>query len=229
MAEFAGMERALTVMAVSLALQTVLMLAGIVGAWVAYRRTVAALQDEMRELRAKADAIALTVERAVEAVERGTDSVGAVVDDARHAVQTVGNWTGTVATALATPRTAAALGVLRGLQLVARPPRAAPPAGSRLRSVNRHGPVVRARLGSAAAVADHGPARAVARRHRVCAKKQGRSRAWMRPGSHVRRPAGGQVSPAARCASGLGPAAAGGDARVTEHCPQRQPAIGSTR
>jgi hypothetical protein len=116
MAEFAGMERALTVMAVSLALQTVLMLAAIVGAWVAYRRTVAALQDEMRDLRAKADAIALTVERAVEAVERGTDSVGAVVDDARQAVETVGNWTGTVATALATPRTAAALGVLRGLR-----------------------------------------------------------------------------------------------------------------
>ena len=56
------------------------------------------------------------MERAVEAVERGTDSVSAVVDDARHAVETVGNWTGTVANALTTPRTAAALGVLRGLQ-----------------------------------------------------------------------------------------------------------------
>jgi hypothetical protein len=116
MAEFASMERAMTVMAVSLALQTALMLAGIVGAWVAYRRTAAALQDEMRELRAKAEAIAQTVERAVEAVERGTDSVSAVVDDARHAAETVGSWTGTVATALTTPRTAAAVGVLRGLQ-----------------------------------------------------------------------------------------------------------------
>ena len=56
------------------------------------------------------------MQRAADAVERGTDSVGAVVDDARHAVQTVGNWTGTVATALTTPKTAAALGVLRGLQ-----------------------------------------------------------------------------------------------------------------
>jgi hypothetical protein len=116
MPEFAGMERALTIIAVCVAVQTALVVGGLVAAWLAYRKTTAVVREELRELRTKADAIAATVQRAADAVERGTDSVGAVVDDARHAVQTVGSWTGNVATAIARPQAAAALGVLRGVQ-----------------------------------------------------------------------------------------------------------------
>ena len=116
MPEFAGMERALIVIAVCVALQTAVVLGGVIAAWVAYRRMTAVVREELRELRAKADAIAATVQRAADAVERGTDSVGAVVDDARNAVQTVGSWTGHVASAIAKPQAAAALSVLRSVQ-----------------------------------------------------------------------------------------------------------------
>ena len=70
----------------------------------------------MRELGARIDEVVRLVQRAGEAVDRGSDAVNAVVDDARHAVETVGSWTGSVATALGAPRTAAALGVLRGIR-----------------------------------------------------------------------------------------------------------------
>ena len=62
------------------------------------------------------DEVVRLVRRAGDAVDRSTDAVHAAVDDARHAVETVGSWTGKVATVVGTPRTAAALGVLRGIQ-----------------------------------------------------------------------------------------------------------------
>jgi hypothetical protein len=116
MPDAATVETALIVIAVSLGVQTLLLVAGAIAAAVAYQRARTAMAEEMRELRATTDDIARSLHRAAEAVGRGSDAVGAVVDDARQAVHSVGNWTGTVATAIGTPRAAAAMGVLRGVQ-----------------------------------------------------------------------------------------------------------------
>jgi hypothetical protein len=112
----ATVETALVVIAVSLAVQTALFVGGAVAVLVGYQRARAAVAEELRELRATSDDIARSLHRAADAVGRGSDAVGAAVDDARHAVQHVSSWTGTVATAITTPRTAAAMGVLRGVQ-----------------------------------------------------------------------------------------------------------------
>jgi hypothetical protein len=112
----ATVETALIVIAASLVVQTLLLVVGAIGAWIGYQRTRAAVAEEMRELRATTDDIARSVHRAAEAVGRGSDAVGAVVDDARQAVHNVGNWTGGVASVIGAPRTAAAMGLLRGVQ-----------------------------------------------------------------------------------------------------------------
>lgn len=116
MPDSATVETALVVIAVSLAVQTLLLAGGAVAVWIGYRRAVVAVRDEARELRATTDDIARTLQRAADAVGRGSDAVGAAVTDARHAAHTVGALTSTVATAISAPRTAAAMGVLRGVQ-----------------------------------------------------------------------------------------------------------------
>jgi hypothetical protein len=116
MPDSATVETALIVIAVSVAVQTLLLAAGAVAAWVGYQRTRAAVAAEMHELRATTDDIARSLHRAAEAVGRGSDAVGAAVNDARHAVHSVGSLTGTVATAIGRPRAAMAMGVLRGVQ-----------------------------------------------------------------------------------------------------------------
>jgi hypothetical protein len=112
----ATVETTLIVIAVSLSVQTLLLVGGSFAVWVAYRRAQAAVSEEVRELRATTDDIARTLQRAADAVGRGSDAVGDAVSDARHAVHSVGALTSTVATAIATPRTAAAMGVLKGVQ-----------------------------------------------------------------------------------------------------------------
>lgn len=116
MTDAAGVERALVVIAVSLVLQTLLLATAVVAGWIAYRRAAETLRRELRELTLRTDEVAATVRRAADAVGRGTDAVSAAMDDARHAAESVGAWTGSLATALTTPRTAAAYGVLRGVQ-----------------------------------------------------------------------------------------------------------------
>ena len=116
MNELAGLERALVVIAVTQVVQTALLIGAAAAAWIVYRRTATAAEREMRELAARIDEVMRLVRRAGDAVDRSTEAVHAAVDDARHAVETVGSWTGTVATAVGAPRTAAALGVLRGIQ-----------------------------------------------------------------------------------------------------------------
>lgn len=116
MSDSATVETALVVIAVSLAVQTLLLMAGAVAVWLGYQRARAAVSEEVRELRATTDDIARTLQRAADAVGRGSDAVGAAVDDARHAVHNVGALTSTVATAIGAPRAAAAMGVLRGVQ-----------------------------------------------------------------------------------------------------------------
>jgi hypothetical protein len=116
MPDSATIETTLVVIAVSLAVQTLLLAGGSLAVWLAYRRAQAAVIAEVRELRATTDDIARTLQRAADAVGRGSDAVGDAVNDARQAVHTVGALTSTVATAITTPRTAAAMGVLRGVQ-----------------------------------------------------------------------------------------------------------------
>lgn len=116
MNELSGLERALVVIAVTQVVQTALLVGAAAAAWIVYRRTATAVDREVRELGDRIDEVVRLVRRAGDAVDRSTDAVHAAVDDARHAVETVGSWTGKVATVVGTPRTAAALGVLRGIQ-----------------------------------------------------------------------------------------------------------------
>lgn len=116
MSELATVETALVVIAASLAVQTLIVGCTAIALWVTYRRARVAVAEELRELRVTTDDLARSLHRTADAVGRGSEAVGAAVDDARHAVQHVGDWTGTVATAITAPKTAAAMGVLRGVQ-----------------------------------------------------------------------------------------------------------------
>jgi hypothetical protein len=116
MTDLAVIERTLIVMAVAMAVQSLLLVGGAIGAWIAYRRATSALEHEVRELRARTDEVAAAVHRAAAAVARGTDAVSGAVDEARHAAGSVGAWVGSLATVVSTPRAAAAVGVLRGVQ-----------------------------------------------------------------------------------------------------------------
>lgn len=109
-------ERALIVMAVCLAIQTLMMLGGGLAAFFAYRNAKAAVDEKMVELQARIDRISVTVDDAVSAVKRATGAVGDVVDDARDAIGRVRHGVASVASVAAAPRTAVAIGVLRGVQ-----------------------------------------------------------------------------------------------------------------
>lgn len=130
MNDLAGMERALVVIAVCVVVQTLLVLGAALGAWLAYRRTAALASEQLKLLHAKTDDIAASVQKAVDAVDRGTEAfrlvmddarttvqaVSTAVDDARDSMRTVSDWTGNVVTAMSTPKAAAAYGVMRGVQ-----------------------------------------------------------------------------------------------------------------
>ncbi len=110
------MERALIFMAVCLAVQTLMMVGGALAAFLAYRNAKAAVDEKMVELQAHIDRISATVDEAVSAVKRATGAVGDVVDDARDALGSVRHGVASVASIATAPRTAVAIGVLRGVQ-----------------------------------------------------------------------------------------------------------------
>ena len=119
----AVLERALVVMAVCMAIQTVMCIAAAVGAFIAWRRTTEALTEakaaaeaQVMELRAHLEHVSATVDEAARALIRGTSAVDGVMTDMRDAMGTVRNSVGAVASVVAAPRTALALGVLRGVQ-----------------------------------------------------------------------------------------------------------------
>jgi hypothetical protein len=116
MTDLATMERALNIIAIAVAVQTTLLIGSAVALFLAYRRTSAALAGELAELRATAAAWSGSVNRAVDTFSRGTQVVTSAVDDARHAAQTATAWLTTAASVVTTPRTAAAMGLLRGVQ-----------------------------------------------------------------------------------------------------------------
>lgn len=119
----AVLENALTVMAICMAIQTLGLIAVAIGGFTAWRRTTAAManaksaaEQHVAELRVHLDRLSATVDEVAGAVIRGTSAVDDVMTDVRDAMGTVRNSVGTVASVVSGPRTALALGLLKGLQ-----------------------------------------------------------------------------------------------------------------
>ena len=118
------LENALTVMAICMAVQTVLLAGGAIAAFVAWRRASAALAEaknateaQLAELRVYLDRMSVRVDEAAEAFVRTTTTVDDVVSDARSAMGTVTSSVGSVASVVTAPRAALAMGLLRGFQM----------------------------------------------------------------------------------------------------------------
>jgi hypothetical protein len=118
------LERALTVMAICMALQTVLFVSGAIAAYVAWRRASAALMAakaevdaQVVELRGYLDRLSSRVDEAADAFVRSTSTVDDVVSDVRSAMSTVSGSVGSVASVVTAPRAALAMGLLRGFQM----------------------------------------------------------------------------------------------------------------
>ena len=114
------LERALMVMAASMAIQTILFIAVAVAGVVAWRRTTEALKEtksQVAELRIYLDRMSARVDEASEALIRGTAAVDDVVTDVRDAMGTVRNSVGNVASIVAGPKTALAVGLMKGVQV----------------------------------------------------------------------------------------------------------------
>jgi hypothetical protein len=111
-------------MAISMAVQTLLFIVVAVAAFIAWRRTSAALADakekaeaHVYELRGYLDRMAITVDETARVVRRGTTAVDDVMTDVRDAMGTVRNSVGTVAQVVMAPRSALAIGLWRGIQV----------------------------------------------------------------------------------------------------------------
>ena len=120
----AVMEQALIVMAIAMTVQALLFVGAAIGAFVAWRKAVRALDDtkeamtaQVAHLRAHVDRISGTLDDVAGSVRRSTDAVGEVVSEVRDVVGTVGNSLQHVAAVVAAPRTAMAVGVLRGVAM----------------------------------------------------------------------------------------------------------------
>jgi len=120
----AVLERALIVMAVAMSIQTLLFVGAALGAFVAWRRAAAALEEakvkaetQVAELRAYLDRMAITVEETARALRRGTATADDLMTDVRDAMGTVGNTVGSVASVVSAPRAALAMGLWKGIQI----------------------------------------------------------------------------------------------------------------
>jgi hypothetical protein len=122
-ADTAVLERALTVMAICMALQTLMFIGAAIGALIAWRRTAEAVgaakiaaDAQIADLREKLERVSATVEEAAQALIHSASVVDDVVMDARTAVGRVGSSVGSVASVMSGPRAALALGLWRGIQ-----------------------------------------------------------------------------------------------------------------
>ena len=116
----AVLERALMVMAACMAIQTILFIAASIAGVIAWRRTTDALRDaktQVGELRVYLDRMSARVDEASGALIRGTAAVDDVVSDVRDAMGTVRNSVGNVASIVAGPKTALAVGLMKGIQV----------------------------------------------------------------------------------------------------------------
>ena len=120
-----SIERAVGIIAISVAVQTVLMLGLAIAGFLAYRRATAAFGQQLADLHATTQELSVTVGRAADSVSRGAQVVTSAIDDARHSANTVGMWLGSAATVVTKPKTAAAVGVLRAAEWWQRRRRAA--------------------------------------------------------------------------------------------------------
>jgi len=118
------LERALTVMAICMAIQTVLCIGASIAMFMAWRRaTVAAAEAkamaevQLAQMRGYLDRMSSRVDEAADAFVRGTTVVDDVVSDVRDAMGTVRNSVGSVASVVTAPRAALAMGLLRGFQV----------------------------------------------------------------------------------------------------------------
>lgn len=108
------------VMAACMAIQTILFMAAAVAGVVAWRRTSEALKDaklQVAELRIYLDRMSVRVDEASGALIRGTAAVDDVVTDVRDAMGSVRNSVGNVASIVSGPKTALAVGLMKGLQV----------------------------------------------------------------------------------------------------------------
>lgn len=114
----------MTVMAICMAVQTVLFVGGAIAAYVAWRRASTALVEaraaadrQVLELRGYLDHLSAKVDEAAAAFVRSTSTVDDVVSDVRSAMGTVTHSVGSVASVVTAPRAALAMGLLRGFQM----------------------------------------------------------------------------------------------------------------
>lgn len=124
-------ERALWVMAIAMSVQALLFVMAAIGAFVAMRKASRVVDDARLAVNAQmalmhahidrvqghVDRITGTVEEVGRSVRRGTEAAGDVVTEVRDAVGTVGNSLQSVASVVAAPRTAVAIGLLRGVAM----------------------------------------------------------------------------------------------------------------
>lgn len=120
-------EQALVAMAIAMGVQTLLLVAAAIGAFVAWRQAnrkmaeaTLAMHQEIVFLRGHVDRISGTVEDVAGSLLRGTNAVGEVVSDVRDAMGTVGNSLHSVAAVVTAPRAAVAIGLWRGLSALRR-------------------------------------------------------------------------------------------------------------
>jgi septal ring factor EnvC (AmiA/AmiB activator) len=118
------LERALVVMAVCLAIQTLLLIGAAAGAFIAWRRASEALveakalaQTQAVELQKHLGRITATVEETSRALRRSSSSADDLVTDVREAMGSVRDSVGSVASVVTAPRAALALGLWRGFQM----------------------------------------------------------------------------------------------------------------
>jgi hypothetical protein len=119
------LERTLIVMAICMAIQTVMFVAAAVGGFVAWRRTAEAVsaaritaEAEIAELKEKLERVSAHVEEAASAVIRGASAVDGAVTDARESFDNVKSSVGSVAKAVAAPEAAIAMSLWRGYKFL---------------------------------------------------------------------------------------------------------------
>lgn len=122
--DIAVLERALMVMAVCLAVQTLICVAGAVAAFVAWRRAAegaaelrAMVEAQAQELRMHLGRMSDTVDETARAIRHGSARVEEVITDARDAVGTARDAVGSVASVVTAQRAAVAVGLWKGVQI----------------------------------------------------------------------------------------------------------------
>lgn len=118
------LERALVVMAICMAIQTVVSVGAAIAAVIAWRRAgeavaaaKASAELQVAELRNHLERMSTTVDATARALRHGTEAVDVAISDMRDTLGTVKRSVGTVATAVTAPRAALAVGVLQGINM----------------------------------------------------------------------------------------------------------------